>query len=136
MAFDLFGKKNVMDELGNVPPYKLLTEFVPYKLYANRKASSSLMIKLKNQTGEALMTSIVVELPRQLSFGGIGIEKEKELRLGILGPNEEKEARIDVYGDSGTDAGEYTLGITAFSHYRDYGHILNYVKKKVRLDVV
>ena len=40
-----------------------------------------------------------------------------------------------IHGDAGTDKGEYTLSITAFIHYRDYGHVLNAVKKKAVLEV-
>ncbi|MDE1856227.1 MAG: hypothetical protein KGH49_03265, partial [Candidatus Micrarchaeota archaeon] len=65
---ELFGKKNVSQEIAKPSPYRILTEFVPYKLYANRKTSSTLSIKLKNMTTEPLMTSVVVKLPKQLAF--------------------------------------------------------------------
>jgi uncharacterized membrane protein len=54
----------------------------------------------------------------------------------MLSPNEEKEVRAEVHGDVGTDKGEYTLSITAFIHYRDYGHVLNAMKKKTQIEVV
>ncbi len=133
---NLFGKKDVSSELEKASPYTIRTVFVPYKLYANRKGSAALQITLANATTEPLMTSVVVALPKQLSFGQIGIDKEKEVRLGTLGPKEEKEASIDIFSDAGTDKGEYTLQVSVFAHYRDYGHIINGIKKRVQLEVV
>lgn len=133
---DLFGKKHVADEIQKPVPYMVLTEFSPYKLFANRRSSSMLSVKLRNLTKEPLMTSIVVELPNNLSFDQTGITKQREIRLGDVAPNELKESKVDIFSDVGTDKGEYTIGITAFAHYRDYGHVLNAIKKKTELEVV
>ena len=132
---DLFGKKRVED-IQKSTPFRIMTEFVPYKMYANRKSSSSLNIKLKNLTSEPLMTSVVVELPKQLSFDQMGLTKEKELRLGDITPEEEKQSRVDIYSDVGTEKGEYTITVTALAHYRDYGHVLNAIKKRTSVEVV
>lgn len=133
---NLFGKKNVSDEISKQAPYRLITELIPYKLYANRKSSVMLMVKLRNMTSEPLMSSIVVELPKGLSFDEMGLTLQKELRIGELAANEEKEARFDVYSGPGTDKGEYTLTLTAFAHYRDYGHVLNAMRKRATVEVV
>lgn len=133
---DLFGKKDAAQEVGRTLPYRVTSEFVPYRLYANRKGSSLLLMRLKNLTNEPVLSSIVVEVPKGLSLDETGLSAAKELRLGTLAPGEEKEARAEVHGDSGTDKGEYTLSITAFIHYRDYGHVLNAMKKKTLLEVV
>ncbi len=133
---DLFGKKNVANEIQKETPYRILTEFVPYKLYANRRSSSMLSIRLKNLTKETLMSSLVVELPNKLSFDQIGMTRQREIRIGDLAANEEKESRIDVFSDVGTEKGDYTLTITAFAHYRDYGHVLNAIKKRTDIEVV
>ncbi len=132
---DLFGKRDSSGELNKTLPYRIMTEFVPYKLYANRKNSVLLMLKLKNLTNEPVLSSLVVELPKNLSLDTTGMSGTKELRLGMLAPGEEKESRIEVNGDVGTDKGEYTLSVTAFIHYRDYGHVLNAMKKKALLEV-
>jgi len=132
---DLFGKKDSSEEVGRTLPYRVSTEFVPYRLYANRKGSTLLMLKLKNLTTEAVLSSIVVEVPHGLSLDTTGLSSAKELRLGTLAPGEEKETRAEIHGDSGTDKGEYTLSVTAFIHYRDYGHVLNAMKKKAVLEV-
>ncbi|MDE1850304.1 MAG: hypothetical protein KGH54_00730 [Candidatus Micrarchaeota archaeon] len=133
---NLFGKKDVIGEVTKQSPFRILTEFVPYKLYADRKSSATLSIKLKNLTTEPLMSSIVVKLPKQLSFDQMGMNQEKEIRLGDLAANDEKEARVDVYGGPSVEKGDYTMSITAFAHYRDYAHVLNAVSKKSSIEVV
>jgi len=132
---DLFGKKDASTELNKTLPYRIMTEFAPYKLYANRKSSVLLMLNLKNLTAEPVLGSIVIELPKTLSLDDVGLATAKELRLGTIAPGEEKESRLEIHGGAGTDKGEYTISITAFIHYRDYGHVLNAMKKKAVLEV-
>jgi hypothetical protein len=132
---DLFGKKDASSEINKTLPYRIMTEFTPFKLYANRRNSVLLMMKVKNLTNEPVLGSVVVELPKTLSLDDVGLSTAKELRLGTLAPQEEREQRVEIHGDAGTDKGEYTLSITAFIHYRDYGHVLNAVKKKAVLEV-
>ncbi len=133
---DLFGKKDVTQEVGKTLPYRIYAEFIPFKLYANRKSSTMLLLKVKNLTTEPVLGSVVVSVPRGIRLDETGLSAEKELKLGTLAASEEKEARANIYGDSGTDKGDYTLSITAFIHYRDYGHVLNAVRKKAILEVV
>ena len=134
--FDLFGKKDVKEDLSKPLPFKMRTEFMPYKLHANVRSSASLTVRLKNITGEPVMSSVVVEVPRQLSLDQTGLQKQKELRVGMIAPDEEREARVEIFSDTGTDKGEYTLTITSFIHYRDYGHVLNAMKKRAMLEAV
>jgi len=134
--FNIFGKKDSSSDLMKGLPYKLSYEWVPYKLYSDRKSSSSLFLRLKNLTKEILLTSIVVELPKQLSFDEIGVSKERELRLGDIQPDEEKEVRIDVFNGMNADPGDYTVLLTAIAHYRDYGHVINALKKRTTISVV
>ncbi len=131
---NIFGRKQLKDD-PNKTPFRIVNEFVPYRLYANKKGSVTLVVKLTNITSDPLMSSITVQLPKQMSFGGIGLEKAKEIRLGDVAPNEQKESRIDVYGDVGTDRGQYTIILTAYAHYRDYDTVLNSVTKSIALDV-
>ena len=133
---DLFGKKDVAADLGARFPYYMKTEFVPYKLKSLERSSSSLLITVKNLTGEPVMGSIVVSVPRQLSVDSTGISKEKEIRLGSLSPNEQKETRFEIFSDVKTDKGEYTITVTAFVHYRDYAHILNSMRKRTVIEAV
>ncbi|MCL4371864.1 hypothetical protein M1373_00920 [Candidatus Marsarchaeota archaeon] len=134
--FNIFGKKDASEDLVKRVPYKITTELVPYKLYSSRKSQASLFLKVKNLTKEVLMTSIVLELPDMLGFDEMGMAKQKELRVGDINPGEEREARVDIYNSLNADPGEYTIAITTISHYRDYGHVLNAVKKKATINVV
>ena len=134
--FNIFGKSDVSGDLTKASPFKLATEWVPYRLYASKKSSSTLVVRVKNATREPLLTSVVVELPKQLAFEAINVSKEREMRLGDLAPNEEKEARFEVFSGSQADTGEYTCNLTAIAHYRDYGHVLNAVKKRITASVV
>jgi uncharacterized membrane protein len=134
--FNIFGKKDAGTELMRTLPFKVSTEWVPYKLYAKRPSSSSLRVRIRNATKEVLLTSVVAELPKQLAFEAMGLSKEREMRVGELAPDEEKEVRFDVYSGMSSDPGEYTLNLTAIAHYRDYGHVINAVKKKVTISVV
>ena len=134
--FNIFGKRDVTEELIKSSPFKLATEWVPYRLYSGKKSSSMLVIRLKNMTREPLLTSVVAELPKQLGFDTMHLASEQERRLGEVAPGEEKELRFDVYPTQSADVGEYTVNLTAIAHYRDYGHVLNAVKKRVTIDVV
>lgn len=134
--FNLFGKKDVGEEITKNSPYKLATAWVPYRLYSKKNSTATLVVRVKNMTKEVLLTSVVAELPRQLAFEQMGLSKEREVRLGELHPDEEREVRMDVFSGVSTDTGQYTLGLTAMAHYRDYGHILNAVKKRVSIEVV
>jgi uncharacterized membrane protein len=134
--FDLFGKKDVANDLKKALPYSINTEFSPYKLKANSRSSSTLSVNLKNMTGEPVMSSVVVQVPDRVSLDNTGIAREKEVRLGTLAPNEAKLANIEIFSNSGTDKGEYTITVTAFIHYRDYAHVLNAMKKRSVLEAV
>ncbi len=134
--FGLFGKKDVKADLGKALPYMITTEFTPYRLRSNTRSSSALSIRVKNLTSEPVMTSVVVEVPEKLSLDETGFTRQKEVRVGMLAANEEKNANVDVFGNTSTDKGEYTIGVTAFVHYRDYAHVLNAAKKRTMLQVV
>ncbi len=134
--FDLFGKKDVTNDLKKTLPYSITTEFSPFKLKANSRSGSTLLVNLKNLTGEPVISSVVVQVPERVSLDSTGLAKEKEVRLGTLAPNEAKDTRIEIFSNSGTDKGEYTVTITAFIHYRDYAHVLNAMKKRAVLEAV
>lgn len=134
--FDRFGKRNVATDLERQLPYAMKTEFVPYKLKANGRSSSSLLVSVKNLTREPVMGSVIVEVPQKLNLDEIGMSKQKEVRIGLLAPNEEKRTAIDIYSGPATDKGDYTLSITAFVHYRDYGHVLNSMRKRVTISAL
>ncbi|MGC8478635.1 MAG: hypothetical protein ACP5NE_01765 [Candidatus Micrarchaeia archaeon] len=134
--FNIFGKKDVGSDLMKSPPYRIVTELVPYHIESNKKSSATLFIKLANLTSEPVLTSIVVETPSQLGFDEMGLSKEKEIRIGNMKPKEEKEIKVEVYGGLSTDKGAYTVSLTAIMHYLDYGHVINAVKKRMIINVV
>lgn len=134
--FNLFGKRDVSEELTKGLPYKIATEWVPYRLYSNRSSSCTLHVRIRNVSKEVLLTSVVAELPNNLAFEPMGISKEREVRVGELMPNEERDVKIEVHSNLNSDPGEYTLNLTAIAHYRNYGSILNAMKKRVTVSVV
>jgi hypothetical protein len=134
--FNIFGKRDVSSELMKNPPYKLSVELVPYRLESGKKSSSMLYIHIANMTTESVLTSVVVETPQQLGFDEMGIAKQKEIRIGNMEPKEEKELKAEVFGGISTEKGSYTLSLTAIMHYRDYGHVINAVKKRLMVNVV
>ncbi len=133
--FDLFGKRDSSKDLTKRVPYVVSTEFMPYRLYTGKKSTTTMSIRLKNATNDVLLTSLVVELPNKIGFEEIGLAKEREIRLGELAPSEEKELSFSLRNSIDADKGEYTLSVTAIAHYRDYGHVMNAVKKHVVLKV-
>jgi uncharacterized membrane protein len=135
VKFSVFGRgKNVMGN-GRLP-YLLSFEVVPYKLFAGRKSSATLFLKVKNASKEELMTSLSVELPQKLSFENVGLSRVKEIRLGSLKPGEEREQKVQVMNALDADKGDYTLTITTTAHFNDYDHIMNSIKKRVSISVV
>ncbi|MGC8651712.1 MAG: hypothetical protein ACP5UH_00460 [Candidatus Micrarchaeia archaeon] len=134
--FNIFGKKDAASDLTAVLPYRISAEMVPYRIYANRNSSATMVVKLQNNTNEILLTSLVAELPQPLGFDELGVSKQKEVRLGEIAPHDEKEIRLDIYGGLNSDPGEYTVTLTAIAHYRDYGHVLNAIKKHTIVNVV
>lgn len=134
--FDIFGKKDVTKDLTKRVPFSLSTEFTPYRLYAGKKSASTLTVDLRNATKEVMLTSLVIELPNKIGFDDMMIAKEREMRLGQIAPSEEKEVRVNLHNSLDADKGEYTILLTAIAHYRDYGHVMNAVKKRITLQVV
>lgn len=133
---DLFGKRDVGEELVKKVPYALKLSFHPYRLSANKMESVMLIIQLKNLKEEPLLTSIVVKLPKNLGFDQTALSNTREIRLGDMKPGEERTVRVDVWGNPRTDAGEYPIEVTAVCHYRNYSYVLNAEKKEIVLRVV
>lgn len=105
-------------------------------MYANKNSNASLIVKVKNVTNQILLTSVVAEVPMSIGFDALGVSKQREVRIGELPPQEEREIKFDLYSNLTSDSGEYTLTLTAIAHYRDYGHVLNAVKKRTTINVV
>ncbi|HIH20894.1 TPA: hypothetical protein HA244_06525 [Candidatus Micrarchaeota archaeon] len=127
----LFGKKEV------VTPYMygLECSFHPFRLRAHTKDAVDLEIRLRNNTDQELLSALVVVLPHDLGFEQIGLQQEHESRLGLMKPGEERFIKIPVWSNQKTPPGSYKVKIFAISHYRDYSHVLNEVKRTMELRV-
>jgi len=137
LAFlDFFGKKNVGEDLVKKVPYGLKLSLHPYRLTANKAESIILYVNLKNLKEEVLLTSIVVEVPKNLGFDQTGLSTTREIRLGEIKPKEEKEIKVEIWGNPRTEQGEYKIGVTAICHYRNYGYVLNAEKREIVLRVI
>ena len=132
----MFGKKDAANEISKGPPFSVATELFPYKLQAKKSNSAVMTVKITNITKEILLTSVVAEVPSQLGFDEMNLSKQREIRVGELQPSELKEVRIPIYSSLKSDPGDYTLTLTTIAHYRDYGHVLNMVKKSVEVEIV
>jgi len=133
---DIFGKKDVGEELVKKVPYSMRLKFHPYRLNANKMESVMLILELKNLKEEVLLTSLVIELPKNLGFDQTALSTAREVRLGEMKSGEDKEVKIEIWGNPRTDAGDYTIKVTAICHYRNYGYLLNAEKKEVVLRAV
>jgi uncharacterized membrane protein len=133
---NLFGKKDSASEITKGPPYSVSTELVPYRLHAKTSESAMLNVKVRNLTKDILLTSVVARVPGKLGFDEMVMQKEKEQRIGEMQPGEVKEIKFLVYSSLGSDAGAYNVTLTTFAHYRDYGHVLNSVKKDIQISVI
>jgi uncharacterized membrane protein len=133
--FNIFGKKDVSEDLSKKYPFKISVNFVPYKLNANSKSSVQAQIKVKNLLSEPALTSVVVEVPKQLGLEETCLSKEKEIRIGVIAPNEEKEVSCEIWSSNITEKGEYTITISAFAHYLNYAYVITGVKKRALLRV-
>lgn len=130
-------KHEVVEEAqGAIPMFSITTAFRPVRLCAKKDESVELELAVKN-IGEAdALTSVNVDVPKGLGFDGMGIARTKEYRLGSMKGGEEKKFSVSLHGSSQTPAGNYRITISAYAHYRDYGHVLNSVKKAVELRVI
>ncbi|MBI5159320.1 hypothetical protein HY992_04325 [Candidatus Micrarchaeota archaeon] len=132
---DMFGKKDVSDELGKTP-YSVKARFNPIRLAVKKGERVDLYIDVKNLRSEQLMTSLVLKVPKQLGFDATGINDTREMRLGFLKPGEDRSLIVQVYENARTEPGDYDVTITAYCHYRDYAHYLSSVAKTLTLRAV
>jgi len=121
---------------GGANPFKLITSFRPVRLKARSENSTELIIRLRNMSGEEKLCSVSIQLPNQLGFDSVGLHKTKELRMGKLPAGSQKEAYVSIWANSQTPAGTYRLNATAYTHYRDYTHVINSARKPLELRVV
>ena len=73
--FNIFGKKSVGEDLSKKYPFIFSFSFIKYNLNANSKSSVQAQIKVKNLLSEPALTSVVVEVPKQLGLEETCISK-------------------------------------------------------------
>lgn len=128
---DLFGKKSMPD----TALYDITAEAHPFRLPAHKNDSVDLEIALENICDKELLTSVVVVAQKPLSLDQTGLSQQREVRLGPMQSGERKALKVPVYSTPRTEPGVYSLKVFAISHYRDYGHVLNEVRKVLSLRV-
>ena len=133
---DVFGKKNVGEKLSGKIPFSLKIRITPLRLSKRPGETADLNVELKNVQTEALMTSVVVKVPKAIGFDQTGISDTREIRLGYLKPEEERTLTVPLYSHVRTKEGVYDVSVTAYAHYRDYAHYLNSIKKTLEIRVV
>jgi len=133
---ELFGKKEVDEALRTGSPFKMRLSFLPLRLTSRKNNSAELVIEFQNVTHEALLVSLVVSTKSGLGLDSMGLNKAREVRVGYMKEGEEKMVRVPIYGSTNTAPGNYPVDVSIMAHYRDYGHVLNSVRKSLELRVV
>lgn len=131
--FELFGKQT-LQQAGT--PFDLDFSIHPLRVTAYKSDYIDVTVTLRNVTDLELLTSLVVKVPKGLGFEQSTLTNERELRFGYLKPDEEKKFRVQIYSSQRTRPGDYPVGLFAISHYRNYGYVLNEVKRSFVLRAV
>jgi len=129
--FDLFGKK----KFETTNPFSLKAETHPYSLRANTNDYVDLELSLANNSEAAILSSIVLTVPKGLGFERSAIQQQREVRLGFLKPGEQKFVKVPLWATQRTQKGNYPIEIVAISHYNDYAHVLNEARKTIAFRV-
>jgi len=127
----LFGKKETI-----TGPFKVKTTFHPYRLKSKTNDNIDMHLELTNNDEHKNKVSLKINVDRGIGIDSTMIKKTIVKKLGEMKPNEKKEIIIKIHSSSSTKAGEHKIGIVVYSHFRDYAHILNAMKKIVSLRVV
>ena len=133
--FDIFGKRDV-GKITKGVPFSIKTSFIPVRLASYKVDRTDLVIKLKNNEDETVLTSIVVEVPKALGVDQSSLQKVKEIRIGYLGKKESQDIVVPIWSNVATNSGDYSIIVTAFVHYRTYAYVLNSVKKNAEIRVI
>ena len=128
---NLFGKKEVISPY----IYTLECSLHPFRLPAYRNDAVDLEVSVRNNSDQPLLTSIVTVCSQAVGFDNLGLQQQHESRLGELKPGETRFLKIAVHSTPKSAPGTYKLNVFAISHYRDYAHILNEVKRTLEVRV-
>ncbi|MCC7552176.1 hypothetical protein KO317_00735 [Candidatus Micrarchaeota archaeon] len=112
------------------------TQFQPYRLNAHKNESIDLLVTVKNNDSKVNMISVVAKCPDKIGFGSPGINKTEQKKLGDFQPGEEKTVIFKVQGNSNTLPNDYPIALFVYSHFRDYDHVENAIRKLITLRAV
>ncbi|OIO25984.1 hypothetical protein COX85_01595 [Candidatus Micrarchaeota archaeon CG_4_10_14_0_2_um_filter_55_9] len=129
--FDLFGKKPVLAQSN----YSIDYSVHPLSLRPYKNDYLLLSVYLTNNSDQPMLTSLVAFTSKKLGFESNLLSNQKETRLGVLEPGEKRSIHLKVWSSPRTTPGGYPLFLTAVSHYRDYGHVLNESRKRLLIRV-
>ncbi len=117
-------------------PYDVKIEFSPLRMKKGDERPTQMLINVRNMENEENLTSVVIEIPREMGFDKTGAVSRKEIRIGTLKPNEEKNFQIELFPNYRAEPGTYDVAIKANKHYRGYSHIINTAQKNISLRIV
>lgn len=129
--FNFFGKKPTEHKIA----FTLRAELHPYRLVANTSDFVDLEISIANNSSEQILSSLMIKVPKGLGFEQSAISQEKQMHLGVLVAKEVKKLKLRLYGTTRTAKGVYSIHLHVFSHYKDYDHVLNEIRKTMDLRV-
>lgn len=132
----IFGSSDEEKKEGNL---KLQIRFSPIRLQSKKENQINMIVKVKNETHEAKLLSLVASFDKNvpLGFEPSIIAKTIEKRIGELKPGEEKEFTIPIYATLNTKAGEYEISLSLNVHYLKYESLLaEGIKRKLKIRVV
>ncbi|MCX8162945.1 MAG: hypothetical protein N3D10_00105 [Candidatus Micrarchaeota archaeon] len=125
-----------LSEVAKASPFIISNSFRPIRLNSRKENSVDLVLNIKNKSNSAHLCSVVIEVPNQLGLDSTCLTKSKEFRLGNIEPGQTKELSVPIYASSQTPPATFKLVLKIYSHYRDYKHILNMVRKIIELRAV
>jgi len=117
-------------------PYDVKLEFSPLRIKKGDDRPIHMLVNLKNLDKEENLTSVVIEIPKEVGFDKTGAVNKKEIRIGNIKPNEDKNFTIELYSNHRAEPGTYEVKVKANKHYRGYSHIINSAEKTIALRIV
>jgi uncharacterized membrane protein len=128
---ELFGKK----EMPKSGVFSLQCELHPMSLRPNDNDYVDLEINVANSSQVDEMTSVVISVGEGLGVDRSAISRQREIRLGYLKPGEKKFVKAQIWGTQRTQKGTYPVDVYVISHFHDYAHVLNQVRKRIEFRV-
>ena len=115
---------------------RISTMFIPYKLVLSEKRPVALEVRVKNTGSESKLTSILIEVPYELSLNAGGYARRQEQRIGTIKPDVEKKRTFYIFPKPTTEPKEYEITVSAVEHMDDYTYVAKETRKTITLKVV